>query len=128
LNEPTLANLRKVGFPLNAGADSFLGLGVLLKDCEQSGTNKGCRRKLIGQHYRVLMQFGDQLGDFVDAAGGTREARTQAVEPYLGWIGERWFVLPNATYGAWESVLFGDEWSKPRAQRRQEKLDALRVD
>ncbi|HEY8010668.1 MAG TPA: HAD family acid phosphatase [Rudaea sp.] len=128
LNAATVANLGSAGFPLNAGDDSFLGLGTLLKGCEQVGSNKGCRRKLIAQHYRVLMQFGDQLGDFVDAVVPTRSGRADAVAPYLDWIGERWFVLPNPTYGSWESVLFGDEWSKPREQRRQEKINALRVE
>jgi 5'-nucleotidase (lipoprotein e(P4) family) len=128
LNDATIANLRNAGFPLNAGADSFLGLGTLLKDCEQVGTDKGCRRKLIAQHYRVLMQFGDQLGDFVDAVANTRAGRTEAVEPYSSWIGERWFVLPNPTYGAWESSLFGDAWSKSREERRADKIGALRVE
>lgn len=128
LNAATVANLGSAGFPLNAGDDSFLGLGTLLKGCEQIGSNKGCRRKLIAQHYRVLMQFGDQLGDFVDPVVPTRSGRADAMAPYLAWIGERWFVLPNPTYGSWESVLFGDEWSKPREQRRQEKINALRVE
>lgn len=128
LNAATVANLDSAGFPLNAGDDSFLGLGTLLKGCEQIGSNKGCRRKLIAQHYRVLMQFGDQLGDFVDPLVPTRSGRGDAMAPYLAWIGERWFVLPNPTYGSWESVLFGDEWSKPREQRRQEKINALRVE
>ncbi len=128
LNVVTIANLGSVGFPLNAGDNSFLGLGTLLKGCAQIGTNKGCRRKLIAQHYRVLMQFGDQLGDFVDPAVPTLSGRVDAVTPYLAWIGERWFVLPNPTYGSWESVLFGDKWSKPREQRRQEKINALRVE
>ncbi|MGH8123577.1 MAG: 5'-nucleotidase, lipoprotein e(P4) family [Rudaea sp.] len=128
LNGATVANLGNAGFPLNAGADSFLGLGTLLKGCEQIGSNKGCRRKLVAQHYRVLMQFGDQLGDFVDPAVSTRGGRADAAAPYLDWIGERWFVLPNPAYGSWESVLFGDQWSKPREQRRQEKINALRVE
>ncbi len=128
LNAATVANLDSAGFPLNAGDDSFLGLGTLLKGCEQIGSNKGCRRKLIAQHYRVLMQFGDQFGDFVDPVVPTPSGRADAAAPYLHWIGERWFVLPNPTYGAWESVLFGDEWSKPREQRRQEKINALRVE
>jgi acid phosphatase len=128
LNEVTIANLRKAGFALNAGADSFLGLGVMFQDCKQIGASKGCRRKLVAERYRVLMQFGDQLGDFVDAQGGTPIAREQAVEPYLAWIGERWFVLPNPTYGAWETVLFGDDYAKSRGEQRQNKLDALRTD
>jgi acid phosphatase len=45
---------------------------------------------------------------------------------YLPWIGTRWFVLPNPTYGSWEPALFNNDWSAPPAQRRQQKIDALR--
>jgi acid phosphatase len=48
------------------------------------------------------------------------------MQPYLDWIGERWFVFPNVTYGSWEPALFHNDWSQPREQRRKEKLDALR--
>ncbi|MCB1034678.1 MAG: acid phosphatase, partial [Acidobacteria bacterium] len=64
LDQVTLENLRSVGFPV-AGDRSFLGLGTVVKDCEQYGSDKGCRRRLVSRSYRVLMQFGDQIGDFV---------------------------------------------------------------
>ncbi len=128
LNEVTLANLAKVGFPIKAGEKVFLGLGTFVKDCEQNGSEKGCRRKLVAQQYRVLMQFGDQIGDFVDVSANTSEGRRAAVEPYLGWIGERWYVLPNPTYGSWEPALFNNAWSQPADVRRQGKLDGLRRD
>jgi len=35
-------------------------------------------------------------------------------------------VLPNPTYGSWEPALFNNDWSAPREQRRQQKIDALR--
>jgi acid phosphatase len=127
LDAATLDNLRKVGLPV-ASAESFLGLGTILKDCDQVGTEKNCRRQLVGQHYRVLMQFGDQLGDFVTVLSNTQAGRTQAIAPYMDWIGHRWFVLPNPTYGSWEPALFNNEWSTPRDQRRQQKIDALRID
>ncbi len=125
LDQATLANLRTVGFPVN-GPDVFLGLGTVLAGCAPAGTDKGCRRQLVGQHYRVLMQFGDQIGDFINVTRNTATGRREAVAAYLPWIGTRWFVLPNPTYGSWEPALFNNNWRAPREQRRQQKIDALR--
>jgi len=126
LNDATLDNLRKAGFPV-AGKQSFLGLGTFVEGCEQAGSEKGCRRQLIAGKYRVLMQFGDQIGDFANVYGNTAEGRAKAMAPYTAWIGERWFVLPNATYGSWEPALFDNDYTLPREERRQKKIDALRV-
>jgi 5'-nucleotidase (lipoprotein e(P4) family) len=125
LDQATVANLSKAGFPVS-GPEAFLGLGTILEGCDQVGSEKGCRRQLVGQHYRVLMQFGDQLGDFIDVNANTPAGRSAAVADYLPWIGTRWFVLPNPTYGSWEPALFNNDWSAPREQRRQQKIDALR--
>jgi acid phosphatase len=125
LDQATLANLRKVGLPVS-GPQSFLGLGTVVEGCEQNGSEKGCRRQLIARHYRVLMQFGDQIGDFVDVSTNTAEGRRKVMATYLPWIGTRWFVLPNPTYGSWEPALFNNDWSAPPTQRRQQKIDALR--
>ena len=125
LDEVTVANLRKVGFPIK-DAGQFLGLGTVVEGCESEGTDKGCRRQLIGRTHRVLMQFGDQIGDMVTVVANTPAGREQAVRPYLGWVGERWFMLPNPSYGSWEPALFNNAWAQPEAARRQQKLDALR--
>jgi 5'-nucleotidase (lipoprotein e(P4) family) len=124
LAEPTLANLRAAGFPI-ASPDQFLGLGFIVDGCESDGSEKGCRRQHIGRTHRVLMQFGDQIGDMATIVANTRAGREEAMAPYLGWIGERWFVLPNPTYGSWEPALFDNAWSLPEAERRQRKLRAL---
>jgi acid phosphatase len=125
LDTATLANLRKLGFPV-AGPDAFLGLGTVVPGCEQVGTEKGCRRQQVSRRYRVLMQFGDQLGDFVDVVANTVAGRRQAIAGYTGWVGTRWFVLPNPSYGAWEPALFNNDWSAPADQRRRMILDSLR--
>jgi 5'-nucleotidase (lipoprotein e(P4) family) len=127
LDAVTVANLRKAGFPV-AGAGSFLGLGTLLPGCEQIGSDKGCRRRLVGRDHRVLMQFGDNLGDFLDVVANTNDGRAQAMAPYLDWIGERWWVLPNPMYGGWEPAQFNNDWQQSRERRRQAKRDALIVD
>jgi len=120
----TVGNLRKAGFPIK-DASQFLGLGTVVDGCEANGSDKGCRRRLVGRTHRVLMQFGDQLGDFTDIVANTPQGREQAVRPYLSWIGERWFVLPNPAYGSWEPALFDNEWSLPEGERRARKRAAL---
>jgi acid phosphatase len=90
--------------------------------CIAKGSDKGCRRRLVGRTHRVLLQLGDQLGDFVDPADNTPAAREAAIRPYQAWIGQRWFVLPNPTYGNWERSVYGDA---PPAERRARKRAAL---
>ena len=125
LDQATLVNLRKVGLPV-AGPDAVLNLGTVVEGCQQVGSSKGCRRKLISRKYRVLVQMGDQLGDFVDVPTNTDQGRRQAMAPYLGWIGQRWFALPNPTYGSWESALFNNDRKASPEQQRRLKIEALR--
>lgn len=127
LNAATLANLKAVGMPV-AGGDVFLGLGTVLPGCEQNGSEKNCRRRLVGRNYRVLMQFGDQLGDFVQVVANTPADRAHLVDAYGDWFGERWWMLPNPSYGGWEPALFNNAWDLPRSARRQHKRAALRQD
>jgi predicted secreted acid phosphatase len=72
------------------------------------------------------MQFGDQIGDFVTVLANNAEGRQKAMKPYMDWIGTRWFVLPNPTYGAWEPALFNNDYTAPRDERRRQKIQSLR--
>ncbi|MFI5320644.1 MAG: 5'-nucleotidase, lipoprotein e(P4) family [Myxococcota bacterium] len=114
-----------------------------LKDCEQnlllrneqapwlSDREKGSRRVEIGKRYRVLALFGDNLGDFVDGIYGGRAVRDALVCQHFAWWGERWFALPNPTYGSWVDAVdaLGTRSFATRAERtalaRQQKRDAL---
>ncbi|WP_213436721.1 MULTISPECIES: 5'-nucleotidase, lipoprotein e(P4) family [Lysobacteraceae] len=124
LTEATIANLRSAGFPV-ASDDQVLGLGTVVDGCEQEGSEKSCRRQLVGRTHRVVMQFGDQVGDFVQILGNTVEGRKAAIAPYADWIGERWWVLPNPMYGSWEPALFDNNWRQPEEARRAAKEAAL---
>lgn len=124
LNEATVANLLAVGMPV-ASPEVFLGLGTHVEGCEQHGSEKGCRRQQIGRDYRVLMQFGDQLGDFVQVLSNTGDGRAALLEEYGHWFGERWWMLPNPTYGSWEPAAFNNDWSLPREARREAKRAVL---
>ncbi len=123
---PTLANLRALGLPVKDDS-VFLGLGTFVADCEQEGSEKLCRRQLAGRSYRVLMQFGDQLGDFAQILANTPEARAELQNRHRSWFGQRWWMLPNPTYGSWEPAVFNNDWRQPREQRRALKRDALRI-
>ena len=120
----TVDNLRQAGFPI-AGAGQILGKGTPVEGCTAKGSDKGCRRRSVGRNYRVLMQFGDQVGDFVDIAANTGDGRRAAIAPYIDWVGERWWTLPNPVYGSWEPALFGNDWKQPAAARRAAKEAAL---
>jgi acid phosphatase len=124
LKDATLANLRAAGLPVPDDS-VFLGLGTTVQGCEQNGSEKNCRRRLAGQKYRVLMQFGDQIGDFVQVLANTRDGRDPLYDEYADWFGERWWMLPNPTYGSWEPALFNNDWALPAAARSQSKRDAL---
>lgn len=124
LGPATLENLRAVGFPVK-DESVFLGLGTFVEGCEQEGSEKRCRRELAGRQYRVLMQFGDQLGDFVEIAANTPDYRADLAAKHQDWFGRRWWVLPNPTYGSWEPALFNNAWSEPADVRRRMKREAL---
>ncbi len=128
LNEATLANLRSAGFPVSDKEAVFLGLGTVVEGCEASGSDKGCRRELIGRRYRVLALVGDQLGDFIDVDNNTVTARADAAKPYDAWFGERWFMLPNPTYGSWDSAVLGNQRGAEAPVKHQIRRDALRTE
>ena len=117
--------VRGVSFDIEKG--QVLGLGTVVDGCDAEGSEKGCRRQLVGRSHRVLMQIGDQLGDFVDVHDNSPMGREAAMKPYLAWVGERWFVLPNPTYGSWEPALFDNNWRQSEEARRERKRASLRL-
>ena len=124
LQAATIANLKAVGLPVKDDS-VFLGLGTFVKGCEQNGSEKNCRRRLAGQKYRVLMQFGDQLGDFVQVLANAPKDRGRLAGQYRDWFGDRWWMLPNPSYGSWEPAVFNNDWTQPLATRRAAKRAAL---
>lgn len=126
LKDATLANLRAAGLPVKDDS-VFLGLGTHVDGCEQAGSEKHCRRRVAGRQYRVLMQFGDQLGDFVQIPANTPQGRDALYAAHRDWFGERWWMLPNPTYGSWEPALFENNFRQPREARRAAKRAALEM-
>lgn len=99
----TLANLKKAGFPAMDAQDRLL----LRNEQPDWGSEKQTRRESVVDEYRILMMFGDDLGDFIPAVRKniTAERRKELVDTYMPYWGTRWFVLPNPVYGSWYNIL-----------------------
>jgi 5'-nucleotidase (lipoprotein e(P4) family) len=99
--ESTIANLRSLGFPIAAD-----GSNVLLRgDVRAPAREKSARRRWVAARHRVVLMLGDNLGDFMDGVATSIAARQSLIAPYADWWGVRWFMLPNPTYGSWESAV-----------------------
>ncbi len=121
VEEPTRRNLAALGFPLDDGIDT-----ILTRD-EQSdwGSDKGTRRAQVAGTHRVLLQLGDNLGDFVSGVDVDIATRSGLVAEYADYWGRRWIVLPNPQYGSWDGALIDFNFGLSRADKRARKLDAL---
>ncbi|MBC7924551.1 MAG: hypothetical protein H7039_02745 [Bryobacteraceae bacterium] len=104
--DPTVLVLRKHNLPFHM--DRLL--------CRSDNGDKSPRRAYVGRGHRVILLIGDDYNDFV-IADRSLEARSQAVLPYERYWGERWFLLPNPTYGSWERAV---------GYKVAEKLEKLR--
>ncbi|TPW32916.1 5'-nucleotidase, lipoprotein e(P4) family [Pararhizobium mangrovi] len=119
--EATRANLKKLGFPMGGNVDT-----VLAKNEKKDwGSDKDSRHKVVAKDYRVLLVMGDNLGDFTDKADGSVDQRMQVYKDAMNHWGHDWIMLPNPSYGSWESTSFGGDWSKSEDERRKEKIDRL---
>jgi len=115
LEEATRANLEAEQFPVSKEFDVVLTRG---ERPEWSASAKGPRRAHVASKYRILLLVGDDLGDFVVDAAGTPDERRARTEPYDGWWGRRWIMLPNPTYGSWERAIVGDSTDHLDARRK----------
>jgi len=82
---------------------------------EQDGwtSEKKSRREYIAERYRIVMLFGDDLGDFLPGVKNniTPQERDRLVREHKNNWGRMWFMLSNPTYGSWLNVL-GDPKSR----------------
>ena len=119
--EPTRENMRKLGFPMTANMDTIL----TAKEQPDWGSAKGTRRAAIAKHYRILLVVGDNFGDFTDAYKGSVEERQKVFEEHAARWGRDWLMLPNPSYGSFESAPFGGNYKLPLEEQRAAKRGVL---
>lgn len=115
----TRRNLEKLGYPLDPSTDTLLTRG---ERPEWASSDKTARRDFVASRYRVVEMFGDDLNDFVSAAGKSLDERAALVRDNASKWGTSWFVLPNPMYGSWESAIAGDGTPCEQLQRKLEVL------
>jgi acid phosphatase len=86
---------------------------------------KGTRRAHVAKEYRVLLNLGDNFGDFVDEYRGNEAERLVVLEAHKDRWGRQWIMLPNPTYGSFESAPFKHDFKVPFADQRKAKREAL---
>jgi acid phosphatase len=104
----TVQDLHEAGMPA-AGSDVSL-----VGERPEWQSEKKVRRDYIAQSHRVIMLFGDNLGDFIPCVrrsplapcteGATRASRHALTIEHNAYWGTGWFMLPNPMYGSWTSV------------------------
>ena len=94
----TLQNLVKFNLP-NADNDHLT--------LKTSTSSKEERRQRVMANYDVVMLIGDNLGDFSAFFDKRPQAERESnTVRFADEFGARFIVLPNSTYGDWESALF----------------------
>ena len=106
--EGTMKNLQRFNFP------NVDDKHMLLKRV----ANKEARRNTVLQTHDVLLLMGDNLSDFsalFDKKNtSVRNANTDSVSALFG---KRFIVLPNSTYGDWESAYFNHNYNLTLPQK-----------
>ena len=104
----SVQDLKEAGIPAQDADVSMAG------ERPDWGSEKKVRRDHIAENFRVIMLFGDDLGDFIPCVrrrpvapctgGGTIASRYSLTDEHDAYWGAGWYVLPNPMYGSWTSV------------------------
>ena len=100
--QDTIDNLNNVGLK-NINPDNVL----LKKERPEWTSEKKSRREYLAKKYRILMLFGDNLGDFLPNVKKniTPEQRDKLVHQNTNKWGTKWYMLSNPAYGSWLYTL-----------------------
>jgi len=119
--EATRKNMANLGFPLDDKIDTVL----TTRERPDWTSAKGTRRAHVAKSYRVLLNLGDNFGDFVDEYRGTEAERLKVFEDYKDRWGREWIMLANPAYGSFESAPFKHDFKLSNADKRKAKRGVL---
>jgi acid phosphatase len=117
----TRANMEKLGFPMGGNVDTFMMQG----EKPEWGSAKGARRAVVAKDYRILLNIGDNFGDFDDRYRSSEGERIKAFESDMAYWGKQWLMIANPTYGSFDTATYGHDFKKPLAEQRKAKWDVL---
>ena len=119
----TRENMARLGFPMGGNVDTFLMQG----ENPEWSSAKGTRRAVVTRDYRVLLNIGDNFGDFDDRYRTSESERAKAFESDMVYWGRQWLMIANPTYGSFDTATYGHDFKKPREEQRKAKWDVLEM-
>ncbi|MEC7859209.1 MAG: HAD family acid phosphatase [Pseudomonadota bacterium] len=122
IEEATIKNYQKLGLNLPNKKDFILSRGE-----NNWGSNKSSRRELLARDYRIVMMFGDNLGDFVDIKENNLSPaeRISVTKKYNDYWGVSWYMFSNPMYGDWEGSIIDFDYSISRDKKLEKKSKSL---
>ncbi len=122
IEEATIRNYQKLGLNLPNKNDFILSRGE-----NNWGSNKSSRRELLARDYRIVMMFGDNLGDFVDIKENNLSPaeRISVTKKYNDYWGVSWYMFSNPMYGDWEGSIIDFDYSISRDKKLEKKSKSL---
>ncbi len=119
--QTTLLNLQKLALP-DADTAHMLFLN--------NTSSKEVRRQRVSAKHNIVMLLGDNLSDFTSAfeKKSINERFTQTDLVQSDW-GRKFIVLPNSTYGDWESALYNNQknlTTEQKAAMREQLLKGFK--
>lgn len=101
VEQATRDNLATLEIPLDPAQDTVL----TRHENGWTASDKGARRQSVAAKYRILLLVGDNFEDFVGGTLTTVDNRFALADRHADYWGTKWIVLPNPTYGSWESAI-----------------------
>jgi 5'-nucleotidase (lipoprotein e(P4) family) len=103
--DDTAANLRALGLGSPTLADDLMMKG----ERPEWQSEKLARRQAVASGYRIVLNVGDDLADFLPEVrrAGVAERDAARCARQTEW-GRRWFLVPNPMYGSWLVALGND--------------------
>ena len=119
LRDCTTRNLQVLGFPVPDQKH------LLLND-KLPSTQKAQLRHQLSSQYRIVLLVGDDMEDFVSGSKADPAERRALAHQHSNRWGKQWIILPNPMYGAWDTSLYGFDYTLPVDQRLDLKLQRLK--
>lgn len=109
----TRENLRALGLDVATLAEDLMLRG---EKAEWAG-EKLSRRLEVGRGHRIVLNIGDDLGDFLpEVRRQDVPLRERARCAHRDRWGVRWFMIPNPMYGSWQTVMGPDLEARLQAE------------
>ncbi len=101
----TLKNLVNTGFPF--AVEEHLLTKSDLSYSSGNTSSKAGRRAKVAENHQIVLLIGDNLNDFSENfEDRSKNDGKDSVVKYSDQFGEKFIMLPNPMYGAWEKPLY----------------------